>query len=198
MFVFQFLDKRVQRTKSDLYHALFALLKERKYEQITIKDIVDFAGYSRGVFYTHYKQKDDLLNEIIDYLFREAKKAQRTSYANKTMIEIKELANEPIHILNHFKKYGAYYQLLLKENIHGPFSIQLTNEIIETYLADFEMEYSEERDKEIKTMLSRYYAHGLMGLIIEWVMADFPTEPQEFSDELVKIFKHSLEKIQVK
>ena len=197
MFIFQFLDKRVQRTKSDLYNALFDLLKERKYEQISVKDIVNAAGYSRGVFYTHYKQKDDLLDEVIDYLFREAKKAQRTSYRHSKFIDIKDLVNEPVFILTHFKEYGTYYQLLLKENIKGPFSIQLTNTIIEAYLADFEMEQSEQ-DRAINNMLNRYYAYGLMGLIIEWIMADFPTEPQVFSDELVKVFKYSLEKIQIK
>lgn len=197
MFIFQFLDKRVQRTKSDLYNALFDLLKERKYEQISVKDIVNAAGYSRGVFYTHYKQKDDLLDEVIDYLFREAKKAQRTSYKHSKFIDIKDLVNEPVFILTHFKEYGTYYQLLLKGNIKGPFSIQLTNTIIEAYLADFEMEQSEQ-DLAINNMLNRYYAYGLMGLIIEWIMADFPTEPQVFSDELVKVFKYSLEKIQIK
>lgn len=198
MFEFQYLDKRVQRTKTNLYSALFELLKVKKFEQITIKDIVDGAGYSRGVFYSHYKYKEELLNEIVAYLFKEAKRAQRTSYADSKFIDIQGLVNEPIYILQHFKKYGEYYQILLKENINGPFSIQLTSSIIDTYLEDFKMEYVNEEDEKVENMLNRYFAHGLMGLIIEWVIADFPTEPQEFSDELVKVFKYRLSKIHIK
>lgn len=198
MFIFQFLDKRVQRTKSDLYNALFELLKQQKYEQITVKDIVAEAGYSRGVFYTHYKHKEDLLNEVIDYLFKEAKKAQRTSYQHSKVIDVKKLVNEPVFILKHFKEYGPYYQILLKENINGPFNIQLTNMIIDTYLSDFEMEPPQEQDPTINNMLNRYYAYGLMGLIIDWIMTGFKTEPDVFSEELIKVFNYSLNKIQIK
>lgn len=197
MFEFKFLDKRVQRTKSDLYNAFFELLKQRKYEQITVKDIVELAGYSRGVFYTHYKHKEELLDEIIDYLFHEAKKAQRVPYENTDSINIKELVNEPIYMLTHFKEYGEYYQILLRENIKGPFSIQLTNEMITTYLMDFKMDLPS-KDKTINDMLNRYYAYGLMGLIIEWILDNFPKEPEEFSSELVKVFQYSLGKIYIK
>ena len=54
MVVFEYLDKRVQRTKLDFYRALFELLKHTKYEQITVKNITDLAGYSRGSFYNNY------------------------------------------------------------------------------------------------------------------------------------------------
>ncbi|MEH7276353.1 TetR/AcrR family transcriptional regulator, partial [Neobacillus vireti] len=96
MVAFEHLDKRVQRTKLDFYNALFELLKQNKYEQITIKNIIDFAGYSRGTFYLHYKQKDDLLNEIINSLFNEAKKAVRSPYIGKNSIEVQILERETI------------------------------------------------------------------------------------------------------
>ena len=49
-----------------------------------------------------------------------------------------------------------------------------------------------------KDLLNKYYAYGLIGLILDWVIADFPTEPEEFSKELVKMFKYSLGTIQIK
>jgi hypothetical protein len=36
---FQFLDKRVQRTKIDFYKALFHLLKQKSFSAITIKEL---------------------------------------------------------------------------------------------------------------------------------------------------------------
>lgn len=198
LFEFKFLDKRVQRTKSDLYNAFFELLEHQKYIQITIKDIVEIAGCSRGVFYTHYKKKEDLLEEIIIYLFNEAKKSQRIAYENNSNLDVEKLIDEPIYMLLHFKKYGKYYQILLRENINGPFGIQLTNKMINTYLSDFEMELQDGHEEEINNTLNKYYAYGLMGLIIEWIMNDFPKEPEAFSKELVEIFKYSLGKIQIK
>ncbi len=198
MVAFQHLDKRVQRTKINLYNALFELLKQKKYEQITIKDIIDFAGYSRGTFYIHYKQKDDLLDEIINYLFKEASKAQRSSYINEDSIDVQRLENEPIFILKHFKQYGEYYKILLGENIQIDFSRKLTNMFINMYLEDFEMQDTADKNAIDKNLINKYYAYGLIGLILDWVIADFPTEPEDFSKELVKMFKYSLGTIQIK
>ncbi|WP_162800275.1 TetR/AcrR family transcriptional regulator [Oceanobacillus zhaokaii] len=197
MVEFQFLDNRVKRTKRDFYNALFELLKEKKYEQITIKDIIDYAGYSRGTFYNHYKEKDDLLNEIIHSLFEEASKAQRSSYINERSINVQTLGNEPIFILRHFKQYGKYYKILLGENIQIDFHQKLTNMFVNLYLEDFDMKHPPDGNID-KNLLNKYYGYGLIGLILDWINADFPIKPEEFSKELIKIFKFSLGAIQIK
>ncbi|QGS68321.1 hypothetical protein CV093_06130 [Oceanobacillus sp. 143] len=49
-----------------------------------------------------------------------------------------------------------------------------------------------------KNLLNKYYGYGLIGLILDWINADFPIKPEEFSKELIKIFKFSLGAIQIK
>lgn len=198
MIEYRFLDKRIQRTKRDFYNALFELLKQKKYEQITIKEIIDFAGYSRGTFYTHYRKKDDLLYEIIDALFDAASKAQRSSYFKEDSINVQRLENEPIYILKHFKQYGEYYQILLGKNISIDFRDKLTAMFVNLYLEDFDMHDTTEGNNIDNDLLNKYFAYGLIGLILDWVIADFPTEPEDFSKELVKIFKYSLGTIWIK
>ena len=198
MVEFEYLDKRVQRTKLDFYNALLELLKLKKYEQISVKDIINFAGYSRGSFYNHYKQKDDLLNEIINSLFNEASNAQRSSYINEDSIDVQRLENEPLFILRHFKKYSKYYTILLGGNIHIDFRDKLTRLFVNLYLEDFDMQDTTVGNNIDKNLLNKYYAYGLIGLILDWVIADFPTESEEFSKELVKMFKYSLGTIHIK
>jgi len=198
MVEFQYLDKRVQRTKLDFYNALFELLKQKKYEHISIKDITSFAGYSRGAFYNNYKQKDDLLNEIVHSLFNEARKANRSSYINEDSIDVRRLENEPIFILRHFKQYGKYYQILLGKNISIDFRDKVTTMFVNLYLEDFDMQDTTVGNTIDNDLLNKYCAYGLIGLILDWVIADFPTEPEEFSIELVKIFKYPLGTIQIK
>lgn len=53
-------DRRVQRTRELLQKALIKLIDERKYEAITIQDIVDQANVGRTTFYLHYSNKDEL------------------------------------------------------------------------------------------------------------------------------------------
>lgn len=54
-------DRRVRRTRQLLTHALLALLRERRYDDITVQDILDRANVGRSTFYTHFYDKDDLL-----------------------------------------------------------------------------------------------------------------------------------------
>lgn len=194
---FQFLDKRVQKTKQDLYSAFFELLKQKKYVQITIKDIIEFAGCSRATFYTHYNNRDDLLNEIIQFLFNEITKAYRSSYINKKSFDIQSLVDEPLNLLNHFIKYGEYYQLLLGDAAQINFRDKITNLIIKLYLEEFDIISTDKKKVEVN-LLKRYCAYGLAGLILDWIIEDFSLEPKKFSIELVRTFQYSLGTIQVK
>lgn len=54
-------DRRVRRTKRRLKDSLLALLEERDYERITIRDITKRADVGRSTFYSHYDSKESLL-----------------------------------------------------------------------------------------------------------------------------------------
>lgn len=54
-------DRRTRRTRQLLRDALLALLKEKRYEAISVQDIIERADVARSTFYVHYLDKDDLL-----------------------------------------------------------------------------------------------------------------------------------------
>lgn len=54
-------DRRVQKTKRILSEALIALILEKGYEKVTVRDIIDKANVGRSTFYSHYEDKDQLL-----------------------------------------------------------------------------------------------------------------------------------------
>lgn len=64
------LDLRIKRTQKAIKEALFALIEEKGFEHISVKDITDRAMISRNTFYLHYSDKYDLLNKICDELTR--------------------------------------------------------------------------------------------------------------------------------
>lgn len=57
-------DKRIAKTKRGLKCTFIELLKEKPYEQIFVKEICERSSTTRITFYTHYKDKADLLNDI--------------------------------------------------------------------------------------------------------------------------------------
>src|SRR5689334_18936052 len=54
-------DRRSQRTRQMLGTALIEVMLQKRYDEITVQDIIDQANVGRSTFYAHYLDKDDLL-----------------------------------------------------------------------------------------------------------------------------------------
>ena len=62
-------DRRVARTQKLLRDALHSLIRERDYDTIAVKEILDRANVGRSAFYAHFRDKDELLaSSIYDVL----------------------------------------------------------------------------------------------------------------------------------
>lgn len=55
-------DRRVRRTRKALHDALLDLMIEKRYDAITVQDIIDRADVGRSTFYSHFTDKRDLLD----------------------------------------------------------------------------------------------------------------------------------------
>jgi AcrR family transcriptional regulator len=58
-------DRRIERTCSLLHQALGSLIREKPYDDISIKEILERANVSRSTFYMHFEDKDALLAAAI-------------------------------------------------------------------------------------------------------------------------------------
>ena len=57
-------DKRVRRTKKLLLDALTKLMKEKKVNKITVKELTDLADVNRSTFYLYYKDIFDMVDNV--------------------------------------------------------------------------------------------------------------------------------------
>ena len=62
-------DRRILRTRQALFEALLDLMLEKRYADISVRDIVEQANIGRATFYLHYKDKDDLLTSNLEAMF---------------------------------------------------------------------------------------------------------------------------------
>ena len=78
--------QQIKDTKNRLFLALICLMRNEKYENITIKDILEYAEVSRRTFYRHFKNKDDLLNDYSKKIINEYL-AERRIFAQSESFE---------------------------------------------------------------------------------------------------------------
>jgi AcrR family transcriptional regulator len=55
----------VERTRTSLRNALIGLAREKPYDAVAVKEILDRANVGRSTFYMHFRDKDDLLESGI-------------------------------------------------------------------------------------------------------------------------------------
>jgi AcrR family transcriptional regulator len=61
----QNLDPRIRRTRQMLRNALFGLLQEKTFETISIQDIAERSTVNRATFYDHYRDKSELVQDLV-------------------------------------------------------------------------------------------------------------------------------------
>jgi AcrR family transcriptional regulator len=76
-------DRRVQKTHRVLREALDSLIREKSYDSIAVQEILDRANVGRSTFYTHYRDKDELLVSGIYDMLNAARATQLASSAGR-------------------------------------------------------------------------------------------------------------------
>jgi hypothetical protein len=59
-----------RQTQRALHEALIALIREKDYDEVAGREILDRANVGRSTFYTHYRDKDELLVSGIHEMVR--------------------------------------------------------------------------------------------------------------------------------
>ena len=95
------MDRRQKRSREAIFRAFSALLKYKRYEQITVQDIIEAADIGRSTFYAHFETKDMLLismcSDIFDHIFA----GDLCDYANQDEALASRLAHILWHLFQH-------------------------------------------------------------------------------------------------
>jgi AcrR family transcriptional regulator len=119
-------DRRVQRTRRMLHKALMSLVLEKKYESITVQEILDRADVGRSTFYMHYQDKDELLFSGFQYLqsFLESVRGVSTPVPGKSY---ERIIGFSLAMFEHAQEYrrvnrallGSSAEAVVRRHIHS-------------------------------------------------------------------------------
>lgn len=101
-------DRRILRTRDTLGDALFSLMHEKNFDEITVQDLLDRAGVGRATFYAHYRDKDDLfLSDVETFLESFSTTLTRHGANSKRLIPVQEL-------FTHIREVREFFAALVR------------------------------------------------------------------------------------
>lgn len=108
-------------TKKIIKDSFWELYKEKKIENITVKDITQKAGFNRTTFYAYFTDVYDVLEQIEDDLMPGIEHLPPINATREYSIDYLK------NIFTIYEKNSAYYSVLLSENGDPRFALKMKN-----------------------------------------------------------------------
>jgi AcrR family transcriptional regulator len=77
-------QKRSQKTYDALIATAFKLLEQREFDEISIAELAQKAGYSVGAFYARFKSKDELFDALMERHIEDRRETRARQFATAT------------------------------------------------------------------------------------------------------------------
>ena len=180
-------DRRVLRSKLALKEALLSLMASKSFSQISITEIVERANYNRGTFYTHYVNKEALLDEVMGELLEELIAAFRAPYDQVELFKVKEMPATAVKIFEHIYSRRGEYSVLFQSDVLPMVKEKMFSAVKRISNEDLEHDTSGQINQEL---MQAYSMNALMGLVFHWIEGGFKYEPAYMQEQLVLILNY--------
>lgn len=181
------MDRRVQRTRKLLREALMALILEDGYDAISIQDITDKANLGRATFYLHFKDKDELLLDVMDQFMSDfINQVPQFSQMQWRLEDTKALTK----LFDFAAEHYDLYRILIIGSGGITASRQLHETIANNIRACIQKEIDECGAKPVVPVdfIANYFAGSLLATIYWWLDSDLSYSVEEIAEMFQKIY----------
>ena len=184
-------NRMVEKSKKAIKDALLALMYEKDFKQITVNELLVKANISRGTFYAHFTNLEDVRQQLISDLY---------AHADQIFGGFKpsDLAKDPYSVMLNaadmmMQSRDPSRRIFKFISIYG-----LASELKE-WLANFILDDKKLVEQfgtyEQAKIYARFISGGIMHAYNLWVQDDYPVSSKEFVDTLYGIFMNGLKSV---
>jgi AcrR family transcriptional regulator len=171
-------DRRSLRTRHLVHAALMELMLEKRYEAITVRDILDRAGIGSSTFYTHYFDKEDVYTDLFEQIFQHLLHSLSQKPAEQEILPSLVLFQ---YIQEHSQH--ARFQALVRghaeEKMWEVLRTTLSRNIEQTLASASAEEYSPAVPLAV---VAQYLAGSFLNLLTWWIEAEMPYSPEQMDE----------------
>ncbi len=165
------------RSRKEITDALFKLMQEHPYQEISVKQIILETNLARRTFYRNYESKDDVLDSVITDKITEYAEELTTSPESPLDVIFRFCEkNKDFLMLLH--KNSLLYLLLIKLNIMIPKLNQITDRsdsVFARIVGDLEPDY-----------LVAFNVGAIWNVIFKWVERGMTESADEIKETIAQ------------
>jgi AcrR family transcriptional regulator len=165
-------DRRVKRTQRLLGDALVALVLEKGYDTITVKDITERADVAYATFYRHYRGKDELMSQKLQEVVQEIEAFTREPNLQDA---------EGYLIFKHAQENSALYRLLLNSQQTSRVRKHIKDAIAARFLKNCDPLHIRPHGIIPPEVAAHHMAGGMLLLIEWWLDHNMPYPPHHMA-----------------
>ncbi|RNB88812.1 TetR/AcrR family transcriptional regulator [Brevibacillus nitrificans] len=182
----QHMDRRVRRTRETLKSALLHLIKQKDFNSITVSDIAEEADFNRGTFYVHYRDKEELLTELIEEIIHGvSQRYVMPSEASEYKIDYNQEKPGSLPFFTYILENSLFFKVMFESKqlegyIHNQLFQTLQKYLSErmTYLSD-----NDERMSSDEDIYVIYLSSVIIGVVRFWIKNDFQYSPEQMAKQ---------------
>ena len=180
------MDRRVQRTRKLLRDALMSLIMEDGYDAVSIQDITEKANLGRATFYLHFKDKDELLLDVMEQFIDDfMEQVPQISEAQWRLDDTKAL----VRLFDFASEHYDLYRILIIGSGGITAANQLRRSVAENIAKFIQQEIDELGAKPIvpTDFIANHFAGSLLATIYWWLDSDLTYTPEEMAEMFQKV-----------
>ncbi|UUX33392.1 TetR/AcrR family transcriptional regulator [Fundicoccus culcitae] len=166
-------DLRVMRTRMTINQVFIELVKEKGFENVSVKDIAEAAMINRSTFYSHYKDKFDLMQQLL----MKALEAMSTSESGNLLKEdnkiyVKEITDTITRMLLMVQEEKDFYFSLIQSVDWRILKDTLWESVVKNYKDILDRLTIKESDLEIPIEVVANYSISIVMNLLNWWLSD--------------------------
>lgn len=164
------MDRRQIKTRKAIFLAFTKLLKTKRYEKITVQEILDEANIGRSTFYAHFETKDELLHAVCEELFGHIiNTAMDNTHTHGLYSNNKSSKSVFCHLLQHLQENDNNILGLLScesSEIFLRYFKESLNELIQTQFANYIYQKNHDLPQDF---LINHISSSFVELVLWWL-----------------------------
>jgi AcrR family transcriptional regulator len=173
-------DRRVERTRRRLQNALMALAFEKRFDAITVQDVLDRADVGRSTFYAHFRSKEDLFRSDFENLLRAIRQGVAAcGTRGERIVPIRELFD---HVREYRRLYRTMAASAMRTSLYRMAVAHIGAGIEEALRARIVPGRSRHRPPIPLPILANHIAVALISMLDGWVAGGMPHEPERMDE----------------